>query len=228
MRCTTLSAFALAAFGTTAQAAMVSFYLDQTNAEPFLADGTNYLRVDVEDFGQSDIRFTVSMLSPLTSIAETQFGIQSFGFNIVPDINNALTITASNVIGLPGGWSFSTDAYQDGFGEFEINLYGSDFNEQSPTLMFYITGVAGDKPTDYVALSQGVAPRGNQYFAAQVAGFLDQDPGAQTLTSAAFAGSTVVPLPAPLLLLGSGLLGFLGLMRNPVNRTLATTLRAPH
>ena len=50
-----------------------------------------------------------------------------------------------------------------------------------------------------------------QYFAARVAGFLDQDPGYGTTTSAFFAGSTaVVPLPAAGWLLVSGIAALSG------------------
>src|SRR5262245_28816258 len=88
---------------TTARADMVSYYLDQSNE---LADGPNYLRVDIEDVG-ADIRFTVSLLTPLTSIAGTgtdgeMFGIQGFGFNIA---GNGTLNPATDISGLPTGWS---------------------------------------------------------------------------------------------------------------------------
>jgi hypothetical protein len=64
----------------------------------------------------------------------------------------------------------------DGFGAFNVRLSGTSQTRQSPTLSFTIQA-AGDQLSDYVALSTN-SSQGNTYFAAHVAGFLDQDPAA--------------------------------------------------
>lgn len=193
-------------------AASVSYYLDQTNGEPILVDGINYLQVTISDSAYladpNAIRFDVTILSPLTSIAGSNFGIQSFGFNTT--LSSATVLAA--ITGLPSGWNKSMDTNQDGFGNFELVDSGNGSTRQNPTLTFYVSGIVGDTPLNYVQLSNGNAGQGNQFFAAHVAGFLDQDPGAGELTSAYFAGSTVVPVPAAVWLFGSGL-GLLGLAR---------------
>ena len=182
-----------------ARADLVSYVLDQSNALP---DGTPYLQVDIEDVA-SDIKFTVSLLPALTSIAGVNFGIQAFGFNV-----DLLGVTSANITGLPTDWTAGDDTVLDGFGEFVVALAGTGSTRQSPTLTFFITGVAGDTPSDYAVLSSGTAGEGNQFFAAHVAGFNDT----ASAESAFFGGSTVVPLPASLWLLVSAL-GGLGLAR---------------
>ena len=212
-----LAALALTSAGAV-NAASVSYYLNQTNGEPFLVDGVNYLQVTISDsaFGldPNAIRFNVTLLSPLTSIASSNFGIQSFGFNT----NQTVATVLAAIAGLPGGWSAGTGNNQDGFGNFELVDSGTGSNRQNPTLTFYVSGVAGDAVADYAVVSSGTAGQGNVFFAAHVAGFLDQDPGANELSSAYFGGSTqVVPVPAAAWLFGSGLAG-LGWVRRRARR----------
>ena len=208
-----------------ANAAMVGYFLDQTDTDDALPDDTNYLRVDIDAVAAegegTDIRFTVTLLAPLTSMAEAGFGIQKFGFNLAP---GAAPLTAANFDGLPDGWSISENEYLDGFGEFELRLDGDESTRQQPTLQFFITGVDGDAPGDYVELSTAnkTPSQGNQFFAAYVAGFRTEPingvelarggKGGVVVDSAFFGGTTLVPLPASLWLLVSAL-GGLGLSR---------------
>lgn len=180
-----------------ASAASISYYLDQSNELP---DGVvNYLQVTISDstFGMDNeaIRFDVDILAPLTSIAGSNFGIQSFGFNTL--LTPATVLAA--ITGLPSGWSKGSGSNQDGFGSFELVSSGTGSNRQNPTLTFYISGISGDTLLDYVALSGGNAGQGNVYFAGHVAGFN----GPNGVTSAFFGGSVVVPVPAALWLFGS-------------------------
>jgi hypothetical protein len=191
--------FCAAAFPV--HAASVSYFLDQSNENTFLPDGTNYLKVTISDSTTyaGDIEFLVETLSPLSSIAGSNYGIQSFGFN------TSLTLTGSNIVGLPTGWTTNMNTNQDGFGNFDWVDKGTGSTRVDP-LTFRITGIGGDIPSDYVLLSSGggEAPSG-VFFAAHVAGFNDVDPSPTgTVTSAYFGGSTPVPLPAALWLLGSG------------------------
>lgn len=196
----------IAAISTPANASILSYYMDQSNEDVALPDGINYLRVDISERGD-DIQFSITILDPLLAIATSNFGLQSFGFNLV---HGAAAIDPDgNISGLPDGWSARSNRNQDGFGRFEVVSSGTGESRISPTLTFFIVGVAGDSPEDYVDYSGGGAGQGNQLFAGRVAGF-DAGYGVE---SAFFGGSTVVPLPASLWLLvtGLGLLG--GLIR---------------
>jgi hypothetical protein len=222
----------------TANAASITYYLDQTNdPEGWLPDGTNYAQVTIADNG-SDIDFTITLLSPLTSIADANFGIDNFLFN------STNVLSAANIIGEPGDWTTNVDynpappnMSADGFGSFEVRLKAG--TRQNPTLSFTIS-IAGDSIADYAVLSSG-SVQGNTFFGLHVAGFLDQDPvapldpidigdpgiglcydtdgqgnytpGCNILTSGWFGGTSTIPEPGTALLLGAGLLGLAGYRR---------------
>lgn len=186
-----------------AHGALVSYFLDQSNEDIALSDGTNYLRVDIEDVAD-DIRFTVNVLDALLLIAGPNFGIQSFGFNFDPA---ALGVLPTNISSLPTGWTAGDDENQDGFGEFDLAVSGTGSTRQSPTLQFFITGIAGDTPESYAAASSDMAGQGNVFFAAHVADYSEIFSDATGVDSAFFGGSTLVPLPGALPLLLTGLAG---------------------
>ena len=115
-----LAAVLLLAGAGSAQAASVSFYLDQSNANPQIPDGVNYLEVTISDVQYGSdvdaIRIDVTVLDALVSLADTNFGIQSFLFNT--DHNGASVLAA--ITGLPSGWSKHGDATRGGFGAFQL------------------------------------------------------------------------------------------------------------
>jgi hypothetical protein len=200
-RCACLLGLALT--GGVAQAASVSYFLDQTNVSPTLPDGSNYLQVTISDatFGTdaAAIRFDVTLLDALTDIAGDNFGVQAFGFStagITDDVVDA-------IVGLPSGWGADADRNMSAFGRYDVQVSGTGSNRQSPTLTFYIAGIDGDVVADYAQLSSGNAGDGNQFFAAHVAGFTVD--GAPTVTSGFFAGVSPVPLPATAWLFLAGL-----------------------
>lgn len=175
-----------------AQAASVSYFLDQSNALP---DGTNYLQVTIADGAEGAIDFTVEALSPLSDIAGSNFGIQNFGFNL-----GDFGLDADNIENLADGWSIANGQGQmSGFGRFDVVLAGTGNSRQVP-LTFSIVGIA-DSIFDYVALSGSPASEGHSFFAAHVAGF-DWD---ENTTSAFFGGVTPVPAPAAVWLMLSGI-----------------------
>jgi hypothetical protein len=187
-----------------ASAASVSYFLDQSNVSA-LPDGNDYLKVTISDSTtvSGNIDFKVETLAPLNGIAGTSgFGVDQFGFNT----NNALT--SGNFV-LPANWTYAGSGQMDGFGLFNLQADTNGAGNRLATLNFSVTGVTGDTVYDYVMLSSGNAGQGNTFFAAHVAGF---DAGGG-VTSAYFAGSAPVPLPAAAWLFGSGLLGLLGVAR---------------
>ena len=193
-----------------AHASTVTYYLNQSNVESVYPDGTDYAKVVIADVG-SDIRFTVSVL-PGIFAADTNFGIQSFGFNI---ISGGPTLTSSSFL-LPSGWGISNgcSANQDGFGSFDCVVAGTG-NSRADPLVFSIAGVSGDLLSTYFDLSSNNSGQGNQYFALHIAGF--KAPVGTNVTSGFFAGgyqhTNVVPVPAAAWLLLSGVAGLGALAR---------------
>lgn len=202
---TGLAAVALSVGSVSASAASVSYFLDQSNAMP---DGVNYLQVTVSDSTTTvgDIDFKVDVLTGNFPAPGSNFGMQTFSFNYDPA---ALTVTTANIIDIdPSTWTISQDQNAGGgFGKFEFQFSGTG-STRTELLTFSITGVNGDSPASY-AIDSKLKPAAVEFFAAHVAGF-DNGNG---VTSAQFAGSTPVPVPAALWLFGSGLLGLVGVVR---------------
>lgn len=196
---------ALALFGAGfANAASITYYMNQSNTEGSWPDGVSYLSVTIFDSitNPGDIEFLVTPLAALTVSAGPNFGIQRFGFN------STQTLTAANIID-PVGWTTGSGNL-DGFGSYEISEDGDGTNRQNP-LSFRITGILGDVLADYAVDGPGGA-QGTYYFAAHVAGMTPV--GGET--SAYFGGDgteiPVVPVPAAVWLLGSAF-GLLGAIR---------------
>lgn len=190
---------------TNASGASISYYLDQSNALP---NGTNYLQVTISDGVAGDINFEVDVLSAAFNVTDpvaSNFGMQTFSFNF----DNSLSVSASNINNIdPSTWSISEDQNAGGgFGKFDLQLSGTGAT-RTEILSFSITGVSGDSIYSY-ALGSTLNPSSGEFFAAHVAGF-DLTNG---VTSAQFSGSSPVPIPATLWLLGSGLLALSGFTR---------------
>lgn len=194
-----LAVLALGAAGA-ANAASISYYLNQSNTEGSWPDGINYLQVTIFDSiaNPGDIEIQVTPLASLTVSAGANFGIQAFGFN------STQTLTAANLVD-PVGWSTGSGNL-DGFGAYQVREDGTGSNRQNP-LSLRITGISGDVVTDYAVAGAGGA-QGTHYFAAHVAGMT----AVAGQTSAYFGGSQVVPVPGAVWLFGSGL-AMLGWLR---------------
>src|SRR5689334_17125268 len=97
-----------------AHAAMVSFYLDQSNAS-VLPDGTNYLMLTIWDGSDAigkvvngytavsgDVVFEVRTLPALSQYAQNKFGLDTFAFNTKMSMS---MYAVPNFKGLPSNWS---------------------------------------------------------------------------------------------------------------------------
>jgi hypothetical protein len=227
------------------QAASVSYDLTLTNGGTYIPDGTPYARVTIDNEGDTGlINFTVSLLdSVLTTNKGTNFGLQSFGFNVVTP-GAAIGLSAIDIINLPNAdWTadvslnppVSGGIAQDGFGKFDAVVSDGGQSRVDPTLTFSIdlggNQTLTDSIFDYITgSSNGV------YFAAHITGFTDLNPldpvdpidstgsctvdsqgnysaGCNILTGVYVGGSTVVPVPPAIWLLGSGLIGLIGIGR---------------
>ena len=144
---------------------------------------------------------------PLLDIAVSNFGIVTFGFNTLSG-----SFAGGIVGGLPSNWTADTPGgILDGFGDFlVVTDIGPMGSRQNPELTFSITGIGGDVPLDYAALSSVNGGQDSVFFAAHVAGFLHEGTGEE---SAWFGGSTLVPLPAAAWLFGSALIGLVVVAR---------------
>jgi hypothetical protein len=197
----------MSVFVAQAQAASISYYLDQSNSLP---DGVNYAQVTISDSTTTagDIDFTVDIIASAFSVSGSNFGMQTFSFNY--DTSLAVDPVPANIINLdPASWSISQNANTGGgFGRFEFEFMGTG-SQRTETLTFTITGLSDDTVQSY-AVGSTLFPSSGEFFAAHIAGF-DTTNG---VTSAKFAGSTpAVPVPAAVWLFGSGLLGLVAVGR---------------
>ncbi len=195
-----------------ANAASVTYLLNQSNQDAVLADGFAYAQVTIDDSIANTLTFTVSTLPALSSLAGSNFGIQAFGFN-VNGTNPLADASSSNAQWtLPSLWSAKVAPPKnqyDGFGQFEVSVETSGSSRLNPLTFSLIN--SGLTLNSFNELSSGNAGQGNPYFAAHVAGL-----NVDNITGAYFGGSELldaeVPLPAAAWLFISGL-GFLNVMR---------------
>ncbi len=225
-----------------AHAASVSYFLDESNRLP---DGTNYLKVTIDDEGRAGaINFHIQALPALSGLVCDEFGVLKFGFN-------GIELDKNNILGLPDGWKIKHDKKMDGFGKFENVLIGKKWNGQDP-LSFSISGIDGDSIYSYANSHDG----GNgDFFSTFVSGtekhrghdkwhgeryFKTHDKSdsewygewytnnCHRCTKSGYfgGGSDLAPVPVPgaLWLFGSGLIGLLGLGRRSRNETVHTYL----
>jgi len=195
-------------FVSTVQAASISYFLDQSNV---LIDGPNYVQVTISDSTTviGDIDFSVDVLSEAFSVSPgANFGLQEFSFNF----DDSIVVNASDITNInPSTWMVTENQNAGGgFFKFDLQLDGTG-SSRTELLSFSISGVDGDLISSY-ATGSSLNPSSSEFFAAHVAGF-DLTEG---VTSAQFAGSSLVPVPLPaaLWLFGSGLIALAGFVRS--------------
>jgi len=165
-----------------------NIYLNQSGQDATLPDGTDYLRVNIQDGVDGAIDFMIEPLQPLFDLVEefelTNAGIQAFAFNFGSSGASLENIVPENV-----SWSVAGRSVFNDFGEFDAVLSGPT---RKSVLKFSIVGVEGDTVTDYLTvLSQGDAPQGNWLFGAELTGD-GLPPELGDLAPGSFAGGAVV------------------------------------
>jgi hypothetical protein len=175
-----------------AEAASAQYMLDQSNA---LEDGVDYLMVTISDDQPGQLDFLVDTQPVLKEIAGNNFGIASFGFNLVPEVE--LSRHNKDKLLLPEKWRVRFNKGMGEAGKFDVRLMGTGQTRQDP-LQFSVLGLG----------LEDIIPG----FASRVAGFelehCDLE-GKHSISSALFYGDrqvSEVPVPAAFWLFGSGML----------------------
>lgn len=194
---------------TISNATTVSYYLDQSNiaAPTQYTDGTNYLKVTVDDnSGSGDLSFTIHSLSSLTNYADStgNYGIDKFGVNFDMDPSNFI------VNSIPSGWSVVAPPgvqQDDGFGLFNMQIEG-DGTSRVTDFSFTVSGLGVGTTVNDILFAESMdknwktPAQGGVYFVAHVADIID---ASSTNTSGFFGGLTPVPLPPAAVFLLSSL-----------------------
>jgi hypothetical protein len=185
----------------TANAASVSYFIDQSNDLP---DNVNYLQVTISDGLAGNIDFSVALLAGAFPAPLPNFGVQAFFFNY----DQSLSVDMTNIINFdPASWGISEDQNAGGgIGKFQFEVVATGSTRTS-LLTFSIAGVTGDTVNSYAMGNPGAAGS-DEFFAAHAAN--NDGPGKSKISR--FASSTVafilpVPIPAAAYLFGSALLG---------------------
>lgn len=195
------------AFAGTAQAASVSYYLDQSDR---LADGTNYLQVTISDGIDGAINFTVDALQPLLATygENNNFGIVKFGFNAIPGI--PLSLSNVDISSLPYGWVTGKHQDMGGFGSYDMRLRITDAHTpRSASISFSVTGIDFDTLASYVDYAIN-SVEGPSLFSARVGGLnlaCEKNDWSCNNGDAFFGGASPIPAPPALWLLGTAVVG---------------------
>ena len=222
-----VAALAIGLFATTsAQAASISYYLNQSDELP---DDINYLQVTISDGSNGGIDFVVEVLQPLLDLAGgPKFGITQFAFNAVEGIS----VRPSNLlVPISPRWNATfNNQTMAGFGKYDVRLNQSNRKNRgkgkgsetggTTTFEFSIVGIDFDTIASYVDLAR-LAYEGPSFFSARVSG-LDigcanpssakrtnkgggSSPQGCEITEAYFGGVAAVPAPPAVWLLGTAL-----------------------
>ena len=184
----TLLVASMALAATAAEAR--TYYLSESNT---LADGVNYVQVDVNESAGS-LNFAVQSIFG-------GWGLDKFFFNLTP---SSFPATISN---LSSGWGTVTNGAPYNVSEFGLftNQQNTDRGASLLNLSFTVSAPSALSLNNLVANSEGWI-----FAAHQKCGRGNTCQGIGEVTSHHVAGPSTVPLPAAAWLFGSALIGFMG------------------
>lgn len=198
-----------------ANASTVTYILDQSNA---LDDNIDYLSVMISDGTEGQLDFRVTTLSALGELAGENYGIQSFGLNLLGDLlPDEGQLSSLNFL-LPEDWEVQFNKGMSEAGLFDVRISGTGSSRMDP-LEFSVTGLnLVDISTNFAAhvagfeFLAGECEPGDGEYALEGG---SEDGCGEMITSAFFYGGRVseIPLPPAIILLLSGLLGMAGIAR---------------
>jgi len=111
-------AIGISLYALSANATVIHSMLDQSNV---LHDGNDYVSVQVKESHEGVLNFWVQPLEALSNHAGSNFGIQSFGFGFIDDIDISLDDLYRN-ISVPVGWKVQFDRQMGEAGKFNVRL----------------------------------------------------------------------------------------------------------
>jgi len=192
-----------------ANANTVTYILDQSNV---LDDNVDYLSVMISDDTEGQLDFRVTTLSALSDLAGENYGIQSFGLNVLSGEGQLSSVDFL----LPEDWDVQFNKGMSEAGMFDVRLSGTGSSRQDP-LVFSVTGLdLDDISTNFAAHVAGfdfLAGECEPGDGEHVFEGGNEDGCREVISSAFFYGGRVseIPLPPAIMLLLSGLLGMAGI-----------------
>ncbi len=132
--------------------------------------------------------------------AGSNFGIDKFFMNTTLDLSCGMIKNLS-----PDNWKIFLNKNVAGFGRFDIRFMGGG-KGRTDTFSFDIDYTSPVTDADFFVVSEGNAGNGPGHFAAHIAGFSHEGFGSAHVRN-------IIPEPASLLLIGSGLAGLLVVSR---------------
>ena len=206
-------AVAAMSLGTVANAA--TYYLNYANEFSIVQ---TYAKVDVDLLGSGNVQFKVTLAPFLVALNQ---GMSEFGFNVTagtPELTSANIVNST----APASWAFAGESAEqkktmDGMGKYNYT-YG-DANDRATSPLTFEIAATGDAAANYVSLAKGGENCGPNdcYFALHIVN-LEGFPAYLGKTFYVSGGPDdefvpPVPLPAAGWLLGSALLGLVGIGR---------------
>lgn len=191
------------AMASAGPAQAVTYYLNQSNT---LADGVNYLQVDITQEDADTWKFVVDVLTPPLVFSGGNNGTIEFGFNSTQLVQSITFGTAQY------GAVINTTNQMDGFGVFEHQVIANQGNDTTDPITFFVNfGSPGEPGAGWwQENATGNPAQGAWWFAAHVIGITIDGQLAQ---SAYFGGNepgfppVLLPEPGTLAMLGLALFG---------------------